>query len=475
MALPPAAASLDEAHAAIELWEFYKGRTLDPGQRLDVCLMLATREDGLWAASVTGHEKPRQSGKGDTIEVVELWDLVQRAARVLHTIHDAVLLATETQSRMLSLLDGHADLRRLKAREWKGTGQQMIEMRNGGTIWYRTRTGAGGRGIDEVDRVVVDEAQHAEHHHLAAITPTQAVSANPQLNALGTGALEGKSHWWWSLRKQAKLGAGVLGWAGWSAQRWSIDAKGGVLLEDVDPTNRALWWETIPGLVAGRTSIEFLERELAVLGPVSFAQEYLCVWAPPDGDEADHAISPDVWSGCEVKASSIVSNDCWAISVSPDRKWASIGIAGHSTAEGREHIECLERRPGTAWLVDRCVDVWQAKRLPVLVHKSAPEAAFIAELVERGVGVTEVPTSTVARATGRLIDLANAFRLAHLGQGTLDRALAGAVLRAGSDGAAVWDARKSSVEITPLSAVTVALSGVGQGGPVYEKPLVAFR
>ena len=458
MALPPAA-SLDEAHAAIELWEHYRGRPLDEGQRLDVCLMLATRDDGLWASPVTGHEKPRQSGKGDSIEVVELWDLVQRSARVLHTIHDAVLLATETQSRMLSLLEGHPDLRRLVGRAWKGTGQQMIEMRNGGVIWYRTRTGAGGRGVDEVDRLVVDEAQHAELHHLAAITPTQAVAANPQLNALGTGALEGKSGWWWSLRKQAKLRSGSLGWAGWSAQDFTVDDKGHVLLAEVDPFDRAVWWETIPGLVAGRTSIDFLERELAVLGPQGFAQEYLCVWAPPDDGGSADVIAPDVWAGCQRPQSKIVSNDCWALSVSPDRKWATIGIAGRTT-DGLEHVESLDRRPGTAWVVDRCVEVWNAKRLPVRIHKSAPEGAFIAELVERGVEVVEVSTADVSRATGHLIDAANAFKLAHLGQGVLDRALVGAVLRPGADGASVWDARKSSVEITPLSAVTVALSGV---------------
>jgi hypothetical protein len=131
VALPAGAASLDEADAAIELWEFYEKRKLDDGQRLDVYVMMATRSDGLWAAGVTGHEKPRQSGKGDAIEVVEFWGLTQRSERILHTIHDAVLLATETQSRMLSLFE-HPDLRRLKSRAWKGTGQQMIEMRGGG-------------------------------------------------------------------------------------------------------------------------------------------------------------------------------------------------------------------------------------------------------------------------------------------------------------------------------------------------------
>lgn len=457
LALPPAAASLDEAFAAIELWEYYKKRPLDEGQRLDVCLMLATRADGLWASPVTGHEKPRQSGKGDAIEVVELWDLTQRAARVLHTIHDAVLLATETQSRMLSLLDGHPDLRRLKAREWKGTGQQMIEMRNGGVIWYRTRTGAGGRGVDEVDRLVVDEAQHAELHHLASITPTQAVSANPQLNALGTGALEGKSAWWWSLRKQAKLNGGGISWAGWSAQDWSIDANGRVSLAEVDPFDRDLWWQTIPGLVAGRTSIDFLERELAVLGPQGFAQEYLCVWAPPMDGMVATVVDMAAWSAL-AQVSSIESQRNWALAVSPDRSWCALGAAGLNAA-GRLHVEWREHRKGTDWVVDRCVEAYAALRVPLRVRKDGPEGAFIAPLRAAGVEVEEISGADFAKATGQFIDAVRNGTLVHLGQPSLTKALEGAELRTSTAGASTWEQR-SSTEITPLVAVTVALGGV---------------
>ena len=96
LVLPPAAASLDEAHAAIELWEHYSRKRLDPTQRLTVEVMMAETADGRWAASTTGREMPRQNGKGDEIEVVELWGLVQRAEAILHTVHDAVLLASQT-------------------------------------------------------------------------------------------------------------------------------------------------------------------------------------------------------------------------------------------------------------------------------------------------------------------------------------------------------------------------------------------
>ena len=54
LVLPPAAASLDEAHAAIELWEHYTGKVLDPAQRLTIEVMMAQTDDGRWAAQTTG-------------------------------------------------------------------------------------------------------------------------------------------------------------------------------------------------------------------------------------------------------------------------------------------------------------------------------------------------------------------------------------------------------------------------------------
>jgi len=459
LALPTGAASLDEAEAAIELWEHYKGRKLDEGQRLDVCVMLATRDDDLWAASVTGHEKPRQSGKGDAVEVVEFWGLTQRSERILHTIHDAVLLATETQSRMLSLLEGHPDLRRLIGRAWKGTGQQMIEMRNGGVIWYRTRTGAGGRGIDEVDRLVVDEAQHAKHQHLAAITPTQAVSANPQLNALGTGALDGESAWWWSLRKQAKTESGAFGWVGWSAQEWSVDERGGVHLEDVDPFDRDLWWATIPGLVAGRTTIEFLERELRVLGPQAFAQEYLCVWAPPPDDYTGQPIPLDRWSELiDADATPDPATIRLAIDAPPDRTSASFAIAaklpnGLTYIERRYHLAPDQMRS----LVDIAKQLADGHDTPVIFPPGSPALSWMPELEAAGVDVDVLTPAEFSASFGRLQSLVAEGAIRHRGQPEMTNAVAGLGVKLSGD-LEVPTRRKSSTNVAPVMAACAALA-----------------
>lgn len=461
LVLPPDAVSLDEAAAAIELWEHYKRRTLDPWQRLSVQMKMATRADGRWAARTTGEEVPRQAGKGDAEECVELWGLVQRAERILHTIHDAVLLATETQSRLLSLIEGHADLRRKKLRAWQGTGQQMIEMRNGGIIWYRTRTGGGGRGIDEVDRIVVDEAQHAEPAQIEATSPTQLASVNPQTNVMGTGGIDGRSGWWWSVRKRAVLpDPGEFGYLGYTAELLSV-VDGKVVSEQPDVSTVELFLEQIravhPALRRRPDLVGFFEEEYRKLGPEGAAREYLLIWDPePDGDTTSAVPN---WDALTDVDSRIESNRQWALAVAPDRRWSALGVAGR-TADGRLHVETMAHEAGTDWIVRHVVDGWVSKRIPIRIHKTGPEAAFIEPLRERGVEVVEVSSSEVAQATGQLLDSAAAARLAHPVQASLAKSVTGAVLRMSVDGAVLWSQKQSSIEISPLQAVTVAAGGV---------------
>ena len=172
--------------------------------------------------------------------------------------------------------------------------------------------------------------------------------------------------------------------------------------------------------------------------------------------------------------STIVSHQSWAIAVSPisdGSQWAAIGKAGR-TVDGRLHVEFVDHRAGTSWIVPRCVELYGSKPIPLRVHKTGPEGALIKSLREAGVEVVEVSTTDVTQATGDLIGLANAdpAGLVHTGlQPSLDKSVRGGVLRSSSDGAAVWSQRSSSVEITPLVAVTVAAGGVaGADGWLFE-------
>lgn len=453
LVLPPDVESLDEAHAAIELWEFYSGKTLDPAQRLVVEVTMATHADGRWAAETTGREMPRQNGKGDEIEVVELWGLVQRSEAILHTVHEAALLATQAQQRMLGVLEGHADLRRLVKRKWLGTGQQMIEMRDGGVIWYRTRTSGGGRGVDNVDRVVMDEAQHATEEHAAAITPTLLANPNPQLNAMGSGGIFGRSMWWWSQRRRA-LGhqPGRFGYVGHTAERLRL-VNGIVERGEIDVTDRALWRSANPAIAAGRGGgMEFLEEQLHRLGPAAFAREHLGVWDPDIGDLAEQALPG--WD--ELAESSSPSGTlALAVDVSPDRRWTSIAVSGVSD-NGRQHLEVIDHLQGTAKATQRLVELCQRwKPVAVALDAAGPAGSLLADLERAGLPIKLVSTREHGQACGMLWDDVAEKRVVHLGDPVLNAAVHGARRRIVGD-AWLWDRKKSDVDISPLVAVTLA-------------------
>jgi hypothetical protein len=439
-----------------------------------VYALMATRADGRWAAATTGREMPRQNGKGDEIEVVELWDLVQRGARVLHTIHDAVLLATETQSRMLDgLIETHPDLRRLKLKAWRGTGQQMIEMRNGGIIWYRTRSGGGGRGIDEVDRVVLDEAQHVEDEHVSAVSPTMLASANPQMNAMGTSAITGKSTWWWRLRRRA-LSGGDPGFAyvGHTAER--VVLVGGQLERTpIDPYNRELWVASNPAVGRRPDVMGYLEEQLLRLGPDMFAREHLGVW-DPEAEEvgAEVKLPADRWASAgTTEAVAPGASATMAYEVSLDGQWASVAIAAGD--QQAPYVELVAHQRGAGWLTERdpdnrakdCAIVRLAKaynvtRLACVATGPAGQQFphVMLALSEAGVDMKLEPLSMVAyrQACGAFYTdvVEGRLRWFH-GSGPLDLAAKDAAARTYGD-AWSWDIRNATVPISPLVAATVA-------------------
>lgn len=463
LVVPPDAASLDEADAAVELWEHYSGKTADPSQRLAVQVMMAQRSDGRWAASTTGREMPRQNGKGDELEIVELWGLVQRGEAIAHTLHDAVMLATQSQQRLLAVLEGHGDLRRKIARTWRGTGQQMIEMRNGGIIWYRTRTGSGLRGIDGVDRVVVDEAQHATEDHIAAISPVLLANANGQLNAAGTAGLPGESKWWWEMRKRAlSPDPGPFGYVGHTAEVVSLDDAGNVVQSIVDVEDRALWLAANPATAAGRgQGMEFLEEQFRRLGPTKFGQEHLCVWASPPGEVSGSPFDAEAWAELEGVEGERPSPVALAVELGEDRKWAHIGLAGRR-ADGAAQLEIVQSGRGTGWVADRVRELQRVWRpTATVVWRSGPAGGLVPLLEGAGCKVQLATNADYQRACGLFVDAFDEGRVAHAGQRQVAVALGAARKKWTRDRSGfVLVGSDDSVDIAPLRALVLALAAL---------------
>ena len=458
LVLPPAAADLGEADAAIELWEHYSGKVLDPDQRIAVYVMMAENAVGKWAAATTAREKPRQNGKGDEVEVVELWGLVQRAEAILHTVHDAVLLATQTQERLLGVLEGHADLRRKVARTWKGTGQQMIEMRNGGIIWYRTRTAKGGLGVDDLDRLVVDEAQEATEGHIAAVSPPLMVNANPQLNAMGTSGKTGVSRWWWGMRLRAlSADPGAFGYVGTTAETVYLDEEGRVVQEPVDVEDRALWLEVNPAVRAGRgDGMPFLEEQFRRF-PNLFPREHLGVWDPPDDeDEREPIVDLKAWRALEDVPAERPTRIALAVAATQDRGWSHIGLAGERS-DGRIHLQVIKSGRGTGWVLDELARLKREWRPTRSVIGSGDPASSLLSEAKPALRLRPIQAPAQARAAGMLVDGVAEGTISQGGDPRLLECLKHARKKDQGKSFLLADPPDGAVDIAPLRAVAHAL------------------
>jgi hypothetical protein len=478
LVLPPAAVSLDEAHAAIEFYEHYTKKTLDPSQRLVVEVMMAQRDDNRWAAPTTGRAMPRQNGKGDELECVEMWGLVQRSEAILHTIHDAVLLATQTQERMLATLESHPDLRKKIKRKWTGTGQQMIEMRNGGIVWYRTRTGGGGRGVDDIDRLVIDEAQHATDDQLAAMTPTLFANSNPQMNIVGTAGLDGKSFWWWNVRKRALSDdPGNFGYVEHTAEGVRIGPDGRVEQTFPDVHDRELWMACNPALHAGRgRGIDFLDEQLRNMGPAKFAQEHMCVWAPePDAELGP--ISLERWAQL-VDLTWVPDEEDpslrLCLDAPPDRTSATFAVAA-KRPNGQLHVQVRFHVPPNQMrdLVSLAKGLSERHNTPLIVPPSSPALAWQAELESAGVELYVLKPSELAAAYGYILVAIAEGTLRHRGQPEMDNAVAGLQTKTAGD-VDVPTRRDSKSNVAPFIAATCALARVPEAKPAKAVLRYAF-
>ncbi|NPD33095.1 terminase [Eggerthellaceae bacterium zg-997] len=169
----------------------------------------------------------------------------------------------------------------------------------------------------------------------------------------------------------------------------------------------------------------------------------------------------------------------YGIDVAEDRAHSAIAVCG-LRADGRHHVELIAYRAGTQWLLEAVRRLTHGSRRHVnvaLTDRGAPVSGY-ADLLGAidGVTVHGCHGANVAAWAGRLWDAVSAALpdsesdaepLAHIPQPRLDVAAAVAVTRPMGDGAWGWDRVRSTEDISPLIAVTMAY-GLATNAP--EKP-----
>lgn len=456
-----------EADDAISLASGY-GLAPDDWQEFVLRGWLGLKRDGRWAAARCGLAVPRQNGKNGVLEIRELYGMVFRGEKFLHTAHE-VKTARKAFLRLLHFLDNPRMYPELaeRVREIRRTnGQEAIFLHNGGSVEFIARSKGSGRGFT-VDVLVCDEAQELSDGTFAALRPTisAAPSGNPQLILTGTPPAPLMNGEVFTRMRTAGI-AGKdkrLCWTEWSCP------------SEVDPDDLASIAQANPSVGADRISeltLDTILDERAEMDRETYCRERLGVW-DEISEMVGQAIDPEEWRNTTDAASSVETLVAFGVAVALDRSAAAIGAAG-VRADDAAHIEVVAHARGTAWLIDRCVDLDQKHPgAQFVIDGGGPAAWLIAPLEALGLTVLVLSTRDIGSATGWMLDAITEQQLWHGPQPELDAAVAGARLRNIGDGMVAFGRRASSIDICPLESVNLAAHVLPNAMPL-DSVSVAF-
>lgn len=405
---------------------------------------MGERADAQWAAFEVCLLCPRQNGKGAILEALELAGLFIFGERlIVHSAHKFDT-AQEHFLRLQALIEGADDLRRQVAKILTANGKESIVLRSGARLKFVARSRGAARGFSG-DRIVFDEAFALPAEVIGSMLPALSARPNPQV-WYASSAPHADSAVLHALRRRAlSADPGRLYFAEWACD------------PGVDVQDRDAWARANPALGI-RISEEFVENELATLAGLGdeFLRERLGVPSAEDGTGG--VFPPGMWGALGDAKSKIVGPVRVAFDVTPDMAWTSFAAAG-PTADGRWHVELVDRQPGTGWATSRGAEL-ASRYGPLVVDPRSPAAGLLGELVRLGVPCQQVATADVISACSMFERAVREGDLVHLGQSPLDAAVASAAVRPLGD-AWVWARARSQVDVSPLLAATLALWAAG--------------
>lgn len=439
------------------------GLTADPWQADIVECSLARGANGRFAAATVKVAVARQNGKNAVLEVRELFGMVVLGEKFLHTAHE-VKTARKAFRRIASFFENarqYPELAELVLDIRKTNGQEAILLTNGGSIEFIARSKGSGRGFT-VDVLVCDEDQDLTDDELAALLPTISAAplGNPQVILTGTPPDP-------DLPDAAK---------GEVARRVRYDA-----IESNDPNlccfdfgvpdgplpdvdDRNLWRQTNPAL-GTRLNIAEVERERKLMAPEKFARERLGWWGNPEG-AGKGAIDMAAWARLSNPTATPPARAVVVIYVSPDRRGASLGVAGDG-AEGRtlgmvQTYAAPNKVPAAVAALRKNRNISE-----VVLHAGTAAESLRPELDALGVEYTILPRLELAKACGWFQSAVDDAKVEHVSQQELDIAAANTRTRVTGE-AETWDRKSTRIDITPLVAVAAATHRWALGGPDYD-------
>jgi hypothetical protein len=412
----------------------------------------------------------RQNGKTTIVEGKNLWKMFVLQVRLVIGTAQNLDLSEESWDHAVDIVESIPELKAEIAKVDKTNGKKALKLTNGSRWKIAAASRRGGRGLSGDDVNLDELREHQNWDSWGAVTKTTMARPNPQIWAF-SNAGDDKSIVLNALLEQGRAAAEhpetadqTLGLFEWSAPddvKCTCGRPDNIHTPTCrlrDPVVRA---QANPAL--GYTmAVEALDSALTTDPDAVYRTECLCQRVPdlrPDWV----VIDKDTWLSLADPTSRRVGRVVFAIDATPGGTHAVVGVAG-VREDGLGHLEVVDHRRGTGWVVDRAVALKERHGAPFVVDPKGPAGFLIADLEEAGVEVIRTSAGDVADATGSLIAGTGAaegddatFR--YIPNPALDAAVAGAVTKPLGDGQK-WDRRSPSVDISPLVAITLARHGL---------------
>jgi hypothetical protein len=452
------------------------GLVLDPWQRMVLNDSLGERADGKWAAFESGLMVGRQNGKSAIFEARMLAGLFLFGEKLLIYSAHEFKTAGEIFRRMDELIAGTPSFSRRVKSISKTRGEEGFELTTRQRLRFLARSTGSGRGFSG-DLNIWDESQHLGDGPVDALMPTMSARENPQLWYGGSAPdfTRAPCEQITRVRNRALSGESKgLAYFEWSAELCTDRCAAGCSEHD-DPGSPGTWAKTNPGLGI-RIDLERIEREYDSMSKGGFNRERLSIGNYPTEGAGWNVISQSAWEATahgEVRDSDGNVLDpgsrpldpvAFAVEVTPDRGFASVAVAGRRD-DGLLHVELIDHRPGTDWVVDRVaslIETWSP--CAVALDPGGPASSLLSDFADAEIELKLPKARDAAAAAGQFYDSIVrppeagdgwSSKLRHRPKPALTLAVAGATKRTLGD-AWLWDRRSPDADISPLVAVTLA-------------------
>lgn len=428
---------------------------LDEWQAATLACWLGKDAAGQYNVMSAGLSVPRQNGKNSCLEAREFFGLIVNGEKILHTAHQ-VRTSKKSFRRLVQIFTDkrHPEITALVKQIRYTNGEEAIELYNGGHIEFSARSRQAARGFDGISLIVYDEAQELTDEQVDAIMATLAASAtgNRQIIYTGTPPYPGCPGNVFRRRREISLkDAGPHdAWHEWSVEAASAD--------DINITDRALWYETNPALGL-RLSEDFTAEECRTMSADGFCRERLGWWSPALAQREDKALPAAEWAACASTEPKPHGKTAYGVKFTADG--SEVVLAGAVIPpDGPARISLIDRRPtghGTRWLAEWLNERYNSASAVVIDGRNGADVLVdrISEKWKAKGSIIRPSGRDVTAAAGLLFDAVNEKTLTwYKPQAALDEAAQAATKRPLAGGWAF-----GGPDAAPVEACALALWG----------------